>query len=273
MSAVAVSDVRSPPRRARILRKLGEWLPALVVFVVVVGLWEGLVRALHVQQFLLPKPSTIVRVFWTDRHTLWPAGWYTFKEALGGFAIGSGLGIVAATFVGRFKTLGPTLMPIFIAANAVPIIAFAPIFGAWFNPISPHSKMAISAVLCFLPVMVNTLRGLNSAKPRQIELMRSYAASELQIWRRVRVPTALPFVFTALKVASVLAMIGAIVGEYFGGALNALGVTINNAADVFQFDVAWAGILVASLLGIALYGAVVGTERVVLRWSPQGQDS
>ena len=122
-------------------------------------------------------------------------------------------------------------MPIFIAANAVPIIAFAPIFNAWFNPISPNSKIAVAAVLCFLPVMVNTLRGLQSASPRQIELMRSYAASELEIWRRVRIPTALPFLFTALKVASVLAMIGAIVGEYFGGALNALGVLINSEAS------------------------------------------
>lgn len=255
------------------MKRIVEWLPALAVFVLVVGLWEGLVRALHVQQFLLPKPSTIVSVFWSDRHTLWPAGWYTFKEALGGFAIGSGLGILAATLVGRFKTLGTALMPIFIAANAVPIIAFAPIFGAWFNPISPRSKMAVAGVLCFLPVMVNTLRGLNSAKPRQIELMRSYAASELEIWRRVRVPTALPFLFTALKVASVLAMIGAIVGEYFGGSLDALGVTINNAADVFQFPLAWAGILVASLLGIALYGVVVAAERVVVRWAPDTRDA
>jgi len=257
----------------RAVRQAGEWFPALVVFVVVIGLWEGLVRALHVQQFLLPKPSTIISVFWTQRHTLWPAGWYTFKEALGGFAVGSGLGILAATIVARFKTAGTALMPIFIAANAVPIIAFAPIFGAWFNPISAQSKMAVAGVLCFLPVMVNTLRGLNSAKPRQIELMRSYAASELEIWRRVRVPTALPFVFTSLKVASVLAMIGAIVGEYFGGALNALGVLINTDAQIFRFQTAWAGILVASLLGIALYCAVVAAERVVLRWSPQAGTS
>ena len=258
---------------SRAARQAVEWLPALIVFVVVIGLWEGLVRALHVQQFLLPKPSTILSVFWTQRHTLWPAGWYTFKEALGGFAVGSGLGILAATVVARFKTAGTALMPIFIAANAVPIIAFAPIFGAWFNPISPHSKMAVAGVLCFLPVMVNTLRGLNSAKPRQIELMRSYAASELEIWRRVRVPSALPFLFTSLKVASVLAMIGAIVGEYFGGALNALGVLINTDAQIFQFQTAWAGILVASLLGIALYCAVGASERVVLRWSPQARDS
>ena len=248
-----------------------EWLPPLVVLALVVGLWEGLVRALHVQQFLLPKPSTIVSVFWTQRHVLWPAGWYTFKEALGGFAIGSGAGVVAATVVGRFRTAGQALMPIFIAANAVPIIAFAPIFGAWFNPIQPQSKMAISAVLCFLPVMVNTLRGLQSARPRQVELLRSYAASELEIWRRVRVPTALPFLFTALKVASVLSMIGAIVGEYFGGAMNALGVTINTDAQIFQFDAAWAGILVASLLGLALYGAVVVAERLVVRWSPEAR--
>jgi NitT/TauT family transport system permease protein len=248
-----------------------EWLPPLVVLALVVGLWEGLVRALHVQQFLLPKPSTIVSVFWTQRHVLWPAGWYTFKEALGGFAIGSGAGVVAATVVGRFRTAGQALMPIFIAANAVPIIAFAPIFGAWFNPIQPQSKMAIAAVLCFLPVMVNTLRGLQSARPRQVELLRSYAASELEIWRRVRVPTALPFLFTALKVASVLSMIGAIVGEYFGGAMNALGVTINTDAQIFQFDAAWAGILVASLLGLALYSAVVVAERLVVRWSPEAR--
>ena len=250
-----------------------EWLPPLVVFALVVGLWEGLVRALHVQQFLLPKPSTIISVFWTQRHVLWPAGWYTFKEALGGFAIGSGAGVVAATVVGRFRTAGQALMPIFIAANAVPIIAFAPIFGAWFNPIEPQSKMAIAAVLCFLPVMVNTLRGLQSARPRQVELMRSYAASELDIWRRVRIPTALPFLFTALKVASVLSMIGAIVGEYFGGAMNALGVTINTDAQIFQFDAAWAGILVASLLGIALYSAVVVAERLVVSWSPEARAS
>ena len=255
------------------LRKLGEWVPALVVFVLVVGLWEGLVRALHVQQFLLPKPSTIVRVFWTQRHLLWPAGWYTFKEALGGFAIGSGLGIVAATIVGRFRTVGKALLPIFIAANAVPIIAFAPIFGAWFNPISAQSKMAVAGVLCFLPVMVNTLRGLQSASPRQVELMRSYAASSFTIWRRVRVPTALPYVFTALKVASVLAMIGAVVGEYFGGSYDALGVLIRSKAQILDFTTAWAGILVASLLGIALYAGVVACERLVVRWAPEARDS
>jgi len=255
------------------MRRVREWAPALVVFAVVIAVWEGSISAFHIQQFLLPRPSDIVDTFWTKRGTLWPAGWYTFKEALGGFAVGSALGIAVATVIGRFKNVGTAIMPLAIAANAVPIIAFAPIFGAWFGEVSPHSKMAVAAVLCFLPVMVNTLRGLNSANPRQVELMRSYAAGELEIWRRVRVPTALPFVFTALKIASVLAMIGAIVGEYFGGAFNALGVLINNDATVFDFVTAWAGILVASLLGIGFYAAVAGTERLVVRWAPDTRDA
>ena len=112
--------------------------------------------------------------------------------------------------------------------------------------------MVIAAVLCFFPVLVNTLRGLTSVEPRAIELMHSYAAGEAKIFRRVRIPTALPFIFTALKVATVLAMIGAVVGEYFGGSLNALGVLILTRARVFQFDEAWAGIVVACLIGFAL---------------------
>ncbi len=255
------------------LRRWAEWLPALVVFVSAIAIWDLAIRAFHIQQFLLPRPGAIVSTFWNERHTLWPAGWYTFKEALGGFIIGSLFGMVTATLIGRFKLVGTAILPIAIAANAVPIIAFAPIFDVWFNPLSPHSKMAIAAVLCFLPVLVNTLRGLQSASPRQIELMRSYASSDLEIWRRVRVPTALPFIFTALKVASVLAMIGAIVGEYFGGSFNSLGVLINSDANIFNFERAWAGILVASLLGLGLYAAVVVTERAVVRWAPEYRDS
>ena len=253
--------------------RLAEWVPAIAVFVLAIALWEGAIAAFHIQQFLLPRPSDIGKTFWTGRHLLWPAGWYTFKEALGGFVIGSSLGVVCATIVARFEALGTALMPVAIAASAIPIIAFAPIFDVWLNPLSPTSKMAIAGVLCFLPVLVNTLRGLQSASPRQIELMRSYAAGEVEIWRRVRVPTALPYLFTALKVASVLAMIGAVVGEYFGGAFNALGVLIRSDAQILDFRTAWAGILVASLLGLSLYGGVVLLERVVVRWAPENRGS
>ena len=159
-------------------------------------------------------------------------------------------------------------MPYAIAANAVPIIAFAPIADAWFSPFSKSSKMVIAAVLCFFPVLVNTLRGLTSVRPESLELMHSYAASQIEIFRRVRFPTALPFLFTALKIATVLSMIGAIVAQYFGGSLNDLGVLINSRSQTFAYKEAWAGIFVACLYGIAFYVAVAVVERLALRWQP-----
>ena len=249
-------------------RRLTDWLPAAVVLVGVIGLWEGLIRALNVQAFLLPKPSAIATTFWDTRHELWAAGWFTFQEALGGFLLGSGLAIVFALILARWRILGTALLPYAIAANAIPIIAFAPITNTWFSPLNKSSKIAIAAVLCFFPVLVNTLRGLTSVNPRALELMDSYAAGQIEIFRGVRIPTALPFIFTGLKVATVLAMIGAVVGEYFGGALNALGVLILTRARVFQFDEAWAGIFLACLLGLALYIAVAALERLTLRWVP-----
>ena len=172
----------------------------------------------------------------------------------------------------RWRGVGRALMPYAIAANAVPIIAFAPITNAWFSPFDKTSKMAIAAVLCFFPVFVNTIRGLTSVRPASIELMRSYAAGEIDIFRRVRVPTALPFVFTALKIATVLSMIGAIVGEYFGGSFNALGVLIFSKSSTFDFEEAWAGIGVACAFGIAFYLAVAGLERLALRGAPSTEE-
>jgi NitT/TauT family transport system permease protein len=271
-----VSTIVEPlPRRSfgrTVGRQARDWIPALVVFVLGVVGWQLAIVAFDIQQFLLPKPTDIVRTFFESRDALWSAGWYTFKEALGGFLIGSGAGILFAVIVGRFRNVGNALMPIAIAANAIPIIAFAPIFNAWFDPLAPTSKIAVAAVLCFFPVMVNTLRGLTSVRPSSIELMRSYAAGELEIFRRVRVPNALPLVFSALKVATVLAMIGAIVGEYFGGSQEALGIQIRNSAALFDFPTAWAAIMVASILGIVFYAAVAAVERIALRWDPTRQE-
>jgi NitT/TauT family transport system permease protein len=271
VSGTAPVAVQPIPRggMARLVgRRALDWVPALVFLVLVIGLWQGLVVAFHVQRFLLPKPSEIATTFWDNKHDLWSAGWFTFQEALGGFALGSGLAIVFALVLARWRFLGNALMPYAIAANAIPIIAFAPITNTWFSPLNKSSKIVIAAVLCFFPVLVNTLRGLTSVRPQDLELMHSYAAGQVQVFRRVRIPTALPFLFTGLKVATVLAMIGAVVGEYFGGAFNALGVVILDRARTFQFDYAWAGITMACLLGIGLYVAVSLVERVVLRWTP-----
>ena len=253
-------------------RRLHEWLPVLIVFGIGIALWQGLTTAFHVQTFLLPKPSDIATSFWDNKSALWHAGLYTLKEAIGGFLLGAGLGIVTALFLARFRKVGLALMPFAIAANAVPIIAFAPITNNWFGLLNPFSKMAIAAVLCFFPVMVNTLRGLTSVHPSSIELMRSYAAGDAAIFRRVRIPNSLPFMFTGLKVAAVLSMIGAIVAEYFGGPTNALGVSILNDSQLFDFPRAWAGIMLASTFGIGLYAAVAALEHATTSWHPSARN-
>jgi NitT/TauT family transport system permease protein len=249
-------------------RRLRDWIPALVVLVLVIGGWQLAIPAFGIKKFLLPQPSTIWNAFWATRGELLRAGWLTFQQALGGFAIGSGAAIAFALVLARWRPLGRALMPYAIAANAIPIIAFAPITNAWFSPFGRSSKIAIAAALCFFPVLVNSLRGLTSVRPQSLELMHSYAAGEFEIFRRVRIPTALPFIFTGLKVASVLAMIGAIVAEYFGGTLGDLGTLIRSQYQVFDYTHAWAGILVACLFGIGFYLAVSIVERLLLRWEP-----
>jgi NitT/TauT family transport system permease protein len=253
---------------AAVVNRARDWFPALVVLVAAIALWEGVVKGLHIQRFLLPAPDAIWTAFTDNQGQLWHEGWFTFQEALGGFALGCTAGILFAVVVARWSLLGTALMPYAIAANAIPIIAFAPITNAWFNPLTKSSKMVIAAVLCFFPVFVNVVRGLRSVKPQQIELMHSYAAGEATIFRLVRVPTALPFLFTALRIATVLAMIGAIVGEYYGGSLDSLGANIEQDASLFQFEKAWAEIVIACLFGIGFYLAVALLERVVTRWQP-----
>jgi NitT/TauT family transport system permease protein len=255
---------------SRIRRLVAEWLPALLILVLGLVGWELAVQAFGIQKFLLPKPSEIATAFWDQRSILWPAGWYTFTEAFWGFVVGCSAGILFAFVLARFRAVGSALMPYFIAASAIPIIAFAPIANAWFG-IEKGSKIFIAALLCFFPVLVNTLRGLTSVRPGQVELMRSYAAGNIAVFRRVRIPTSLPYLFAALKIASVLAMIGAIVGEYFGGSQEQLGIQIKNSAALFQFETAWAAILVACILGIGFYLAVSVAEMLTMRRYPSAE--
>lgn len=270
---VAVQPVPRGAFARGVGRGARDWAPAAAVFVLGIAAWEGLVRGLGIERFLLPPLSDILETFWADRETFVDAGLFTFREALGGFAIGAGAGILAALVLARWRPLGSALMPYAIAANAIPIIAFAPITNNWFGLLSPASKMAIAAVICFFPVLVNMLRGLTSVRPAQIELMRSYAAGELEIFRRVRIPNSLPYLFSALKVATVLAMIGAIVGDYFGGSQEALGILIRRSAGIFAFEEAWAAILVASVLGILFYAAVALVERLTMGWHASARGS
>jgi NitT/TauT family transport system permease protein len=247
------------------------YLPAFLVFVGGIVLWELLVSALALRQFVLPRPSAIVAALMEN----WNGGRFpalgasalnTLVEALGGLLIGTAIGVAVAFSTARFATARGILLPIAVAANAIPIIAFAPLFNNWFGLLNPLSKMAMAAVLVFFPITANVTRGLVQVDASSVDLMRSYAASEWAILRKLRVPNALPYFFTALKVATTLALIGAIVGEYFGGQNRVLGRIIVESASALRFDVTWAAILLAAVIGIGFYLAIVVLERWFIPW-------
>jgi NitT/TauT family transport system permease protein len=148
----------------------------------------------------------------------------------------------------------------------VPILAFAPLFNNWFGLDQQLSKAMIAAVLCFFPVMINTVRGLTLVDPAAIELLRSYASPEWVVFRKLRVPNALPYVFTSLRLAVTLATIGAVVGEYFAAPRASLGQYIATYSAFLNFERSWAAIVFASAIGIGLYILVAVVERIVMPW-------
>ena len=241
------------------------WLAPLLVFTLTILVWEGLVLLLKPPVFLLPAPTLIWQSFTSQFGQLMSYGFNTFLEALGGFLIGCSAGLLAATVVARSPRLSELLLPFAVASNAVPIVAMAPIAIVWFG-VGPGSKVAIVAVMCFFPTMVSAVRGLTEISPDAVALMRSYAATDWQIFAKVRVPNSLPFVFNAFKICTAVSMIGAIVAEFFGGAVNYLGVYIKTQASILKTPDAWAAILVACFFGLAFYFAVVLIERWLMPW-------
>lgn len=266
MSAARPAGSAAAPASGRWRKRLGDALPPVVVFLGVILTWELSLTLLGVRQFLMPKPSVIVQALVDQRADLSRGAIYTATEAIGGLVIGSALGIGAAFATLRWVSARETLLPVAIAANSIPIIALAPITNIWFTSDNPVSRMAIVSVMVFFPMMINTVRGLVEVDPAALELMEANAASSWQVIRKVRIPNSLPYVMTAFKVATTLSVIGAVVGEYFGGPQYALGVYITSEAYVFRYMNAWAAILIASAMGIIFYLAVSGLERLVLPW-------
>ena len=252
-------------------RRIVDLVPPAAVFVAVLVGWELIVGALALKAFILPQPSAIITALGANwdaggRFALSTSAAATLLEAVGGLVIGTVVGVVVAFASARWATAQGILLPVAVAAGAVPIIAFAPLFNNWFGVLNPLSKAMMAAVLVFFPVMANVIRGLVQVPPAAVELMRSYAASDWTILRKVRIPNALPYFFTALKLGATLSLIGAVVGEYFGGASFVLGRIVVQSASALRYDVTWAAIFLMAGTGITLYLLISFLERLAIPW-------
>jgi NitT/TauT family transport system permease protein len=255
-------------------------IPVVGVIVGGVVLWEVLKAALGIPDFKLPHTYAIVGELFrrTGRGELWIAALgrnalVTGGEALAGFLIGgiAGFGIAAA-FI-RWPLMEQGMLPYVVASQTVPILAIAPMVVVWLGT-GWMSKAIIASYLTFFPVTINVLRGLRAASPDSLALMHSYGATPGQIFFKLRLPTSMPYLFTALKISATASVVGAIIGELPVGSAAGLGVVIINAAQYYTFRPTnlWAAILVAALLGIVFYVLIVGAERVVLRGQRVGED-
>lgn len=258
MSVVAL------PRTRRRWNRPDLVLPPVVVAVVGLAGWELAVEAFDIQRFLLPKPSAIWTALVEERDVIWEAARTTGWVAVSGLLAGVVAAVVAALACSRFRPLARAVTPLASALAATPIVALAPVYFKWFGQVGPTAKQAVVVSVVLFPVFVNTARGLLEVEPVHLELMRSYAAGEWRVLREVRVPNAIPFFLTALKVAASLSVIAAIVSEYFGGEQGTLGGIITQSAGLSRYDRAWAAVLAACALGLALYAAVTLLERALV---------
>jgi NitT/TauT family transport system permease protein len=234
----------------------------------VIVFWQLLTRAFDVPQVLLPAPSVVWRSLLAGFGVL--AGDFqqtVMHSVLIGLVAGCALGFVVGVLIDRSPFLQRGLLPLAALASTVPLIGIAPIMVMWFG-FDWHSKAAVVVIMTFFPMLVNTLAGLAESGHMERDLMRSYGASTWRTLWSLRIPVALSFVFNALKVNSTLAMIGAIVAEFFGSPVSGLGFRISTEAARLNMGLVWAAILVAALAGSLLYGVLGWIERRATFWHP-----
>ena len=258
---------RLRPSDPRARRALGLAIPALFGLLLLV-LWELLTRGLGVPPVLLPPPSMIGAELVQSADLIWADFQQTFlKAVLIGYALGCITAFATAILIDRSPFLQRGLLPIGNLVSALPIVGIAPIMVMWFGFDWP-SKAAVVVVMVFFPVLVNTVAGLQATTTEQRDLVHTYAATYLQTLIKLRLPAAAPFVFNALKIASTLALIGAIVAEFFGTPIVGMGFRISTEVGRMNIDMVWAEIAVAAVAGSAFYGAVALVERAVTFWHP-----
>ncbi len=239
-------------------------LAAIFVFLAIIGLLQWGVPALGTPEYILPRPSSVLaRIFAPESDLMMHAG-ITILEGVGGFLLGSLLGVVLAVIFVHVPPLEQALYPWAIISQTIPLVAIAPLLVIWFgNGILP--RMAMSALFTFFPVLVNMMQGLRQAQGEILDLLHAYALTRWQLFWYYRFPNSLPYLFTGLKIGSTLAMIGAIVGE-FAGAAQGLGFVITISTYHLETDQTFAAIIMAALPGIGLYLILRFIERRVLFW-------
>jgi len=242
-------------------------LPAALTFVVVIALWEGVVRAFSVPRFLVPPPSDVLSAAWAERASLSGALLTTAQGAVLGFLLSASLGTTVGLAFSLSRWLERGLYPYALFLQTVPIVAVAPLLVLWFGP--GLRAVAVSAfIVSVFPIIANTLAGLRSVDPRLSDLFRLYGANLSDTLLKLRLPTAVPSMMTGLKVASGLSVIGAIVGEFVAGFSEGnagLGITVLSAYRQLRTDLLFAAVLLASFLWLLLFALVSGLSTLLLR--------
>ncbi len=240
----------------------------IVFGVTLIAIWEGVVRGFDISAVLLPTPSAIAVRFAASGAILWEDFVQTvIKGALTGYVIGCGSAFLTALVIDRFPFLQRGLLPVGNFVAALPVVGMAPILVMWFG-FDWQSKSAVVVVMVFFPMLVNTVQGLQASNAMQRDLMQTYAATPQQTLLKLRLPMAMPFVFNGLKIATTLALIGAIVAEFFGSPIRGMGFRISTSVGQLALDLVWAEIVVAAIVGSAAYGGVALIERAVTFWHP-----
>jgi NitT/TauT family transport system permease protein len=267
-SALGVIQLAAQPPRDHASRRALNLVVPLVFGAVVFYLWEVSVRGFGVSPVIMPAPSAAAARFIASLPILGGDFVQTFvRGVLIGYVIGCGAGLLVAVVAQRFVFLGRGLLPLGNFFSALPLVGVAPIMVMWFGFDWP-SKAAVVTLVTFFPMLVNALAGLSASGHMERDLMRSYGASHWQTLTKLDLPAALPFIFNALKINATLALIGAIVAEFFGTPTQGIGFRISTEAGRMAIDMVWAEIALAAIAGMAFYGLIALTERATTFWHP-----
>ena len=253
-------------KRANIF--LNKILVPVIFGVSLLLMWELLVLGLKINPVLLPAPTAIVAKFVSEIPTLWIDFHQTLiKGALSGYCLGCGAALLAAILIDKFEFLKRGLLPLGSFISALPIVGVAPILVMWFG-FDWESKCAVVVMMVFFPMLVNSVQGLSLIDPNKQDLLNTYSASYSQTLLKLRLPSALPFIFNGLKICSTLALIGAIVAEFFGSPIKGMGFRISSEVGRFALDMVWAEIFVAAMAGCLFYGMIAFVEKQLTFWHP-----